>query len=95
MPTVIQEMIETGTILGSRSLIGRGFVRHRRARNRAAAETERAIRSNCIRVHLHIRGRGKFLVLRHLQPALPGQRAPQGCRKFACGLLVGSNAELN
>ena len=33
-------------------------------------------------VDLHIRGYRKLLVLGHLQPAIPGQRAAQGRRKF-------------
>src|SRR5580698_5627103 len=30
-------------------------------------------------INFHIRGHGEGLVLRHLQPAIPGQRAPQRC----------------
>src|SRR5215469_4643995 len=33
-------------------------------------------------VDAHIRCYRKLLVFRHLQPAIPGQRASQGCRKF-------------
>ena len=34
-------------------------------------------------VNLHIGGHGELLVLRHLQPAIPSQRAPQRCREPA------------
>jgi hypothetical protein len=36
-----------------------------------------------IEVNLHIRGDGEGLVLGHLQPAVPGLRAPQRRRKLA------------
>jgi len=42
-------------------------------------------------VHLHIGGHGEALVLGHLRPAIPGQRAPQRRRKLAHMLAQGGD----